>query len=129
MNHVFHLFAKFIVTGLVMYGVLGFLYGVAPGHVLLVTVLLVILGYLSDVFLMPRMGNVFASLTDFLICFTLVWLLGTYLFDPDIGPQLYKANRMPLFQAALVSAAVFTVIEWFYHKWFRRQMGRDEFFA
>jgi hypothetical protein len=129
MNHAFHLIAKFILTGLILYLVLGFGYGVDYTSILLTSIALAVSGYVLDVWLMPRMGNVFASLTDLILSFSVVWLFGTYLFDSDIGTQVYKANTMPLFQASLVVSVIFTAVEWFYHKWLLRQMHRDEFFA
>ncbi|MBA4543340.1 MULTISPECIES: DUF2512 family protein [Thermoactinomyces] len=129
MNHVMHLIIKFLLTSMILYAILGFIYGIDSSTVLLTSVILTLIGYFGDLFLLPRMGNVFTTVSDLILSFIVVWALGTWLFDRDIGTQDYQTNLVPLFQISLVIAIVYTVVDWFYHRWLFKYMGRKEVFS
>ncbi|MGA9172995.1 MAG: DUF2512 family protein [Thermoactinomyces sp.] len=129
MNHALHLIVKFLLNSVILYAILGFIYGIDYSTVLLTSVILTLVGYFGDLFLLPRMGNIFTTLSDFIIAFIVVWAIGTYLFDTDIGTQNYRDNLVPLFQISLVIAIVYTAVDWFYHRWLFKYMGRKEVFS
>jgi hypothetical protein len=129
LNHVMHLIIKFLLTSMILYAILGFIYGIDSSTVLLTSVILTLIGYFGDLFLLPRMGNVFTTVSDLILSFIVVWALGTWLFDRDIGTQDYQTNLVPLFQISLVIAIVYTVVDWFYHRWLFKYMGRKEVFS
>ncbi len=126
MKHTYALFIKFLLTGITLYLILGLFYRVSYANILLTTVVLTVAGYLVDVFLMPRIGNLFATLSDLLLSFSIIWLIGTYFFDTDIGTYYFKRDEMPLFGASTVAAIAITVVEWFFHRYLRRQIHAEE---
>jgi UDP-N-acetylmuramyl pentapeptide phosphotransferase/UDP-N-acetylglucosamine-1-phosphate transferase len=128
MNHAFHLFIKFLLTSFILYGILGFVHGVDYTVILFTSVVLALIGYIGDLFLLPRLGNVLTTLSDFLIAFLIVWGIGTYLFDYDIGTQNYKANLVPLFEISLTIGIFYAVVDWFYHRWLFKFLGKKEVF-
>lgn len=129
MSHSFNLLIKFSLTSLVLYIVMGFVYRVDTISILLTSLLLTISGYISDVYLVPRIGNVFTTISDFLLAFIVVWLVGTYVFDNGIGPQLYKSQIVPLLQIATLSSVTYSIVEWFYHKWLLKRMNLPEVYS
>ncbi|MFC7442568.1 DUF2512 family protein [Laceyella putida] len=128
MSHPFQLLIKFIYTSLILYLILGYAYHVPTNWVLFTSIVLTLLGYAMDVFFLHRLGNLFSTLSDLLVSFTVVWLIGTYAFDSDIGIQLYKLQQVPLFQLSLTISVIYSAIEWFFHRWIHRQSGRKELF-
>lgn len=108
---------------------MGFIYRVDNVSILLTSMLLTVTGYISDLLLVPRLGNVFTTLSDFLLSFTLIWLIGTYTFDTGIGPQLYKNQIVPLLQISTMASILYSVIEWFYHRWLLKRMNWPEVFS
>jgi len=129
LNHSLNLLIKFFLTSLILYVVMGFIYRVDNVSILLTSMLLTVTGYISDLLLVPRLGNVFTTLSDFLLSFTLIWLIGTYTFDTGIGPQLYKNQIVPLLQISTMASILYSVIEWFYHRWLLKRMNWPEVFS
>jgi UDP-N-acetylmuramyl pentapeptide phosphotransferase/UDP-N-acetylglucosamine-1-phosphate transferase len=103
-------------------------HGVDYTVILFTSVVLALIGYIGDLFLLPRLGNVLTTLSDFLIAFLIVWGIGTYLFDYDIGTQNYKANLVPLFEISLTIGIFYAVVDWFYHRWLFKFLGKKEVF-
>ncbi|AUS09858.1 hypothetical protein C1X05_14200 [Laceyella sacchari] len=128
MSHPFQLLVKFIYTSLILYLILSFAYHVPTAWILLTSIALTLSGYAMDVYLLPRIGNLFSTLSDLFVSFTLVWLIGTYTFDSDIGLQLYKLQNIPLFQLSLTVSIIYSAIEWFFHRWIHRLSGKEEIF-
>lgn len=128
MNHTYHLFIKFIYVTFLLYITLGVIYEIDYKSILFVSIVLTLTGYIGDFFLLPRMGNVFTTISDTLLSFTIVWLIGTYFFDFDIGTKNFKVNQVPLFQISLTVGILYTIIEWFYHRWFFKFLGKKEVF-
>lgn len=126
MKHTYALFIKFLLTGITLYLILGLFYRVSYANILLTTVVLTIAGYLVDVFLLPRIGNLFSTLTDLVLSFSVIWLIGTYFFDTDIGTYYFKRDAMPLFGASTIGAFAITAVEWFFHRYLKRDIDVKE---
>jgi hypothetical protein len=101
------LLIKFIMTLVVLWIVLGWIYGVSFTDVLITSVVLTGVGYIADVYILPRIGNVFASIADFGLALVLIWLVGSYLFEPPV----------PLWSAAFLSALIIMLGELFFHRY------------
>ncbi|QBK13274.1 DUF2512 family protein [Thermoactinomyces vulgaris] len=128
LNHTYHLIIKFIYVTLLLYLTLGLIYDIDYKSILFVSIVLALAGYLGDFFLLPKMGNMFTTLSDALLSFLIVWFIGTYFFDMDIGTKNFKINQVPLFQISLTAGILYAVIEWFYHRWFFKFLGKKEVF-
>ncbi|PTX48711.1 uncharacterized protein DUF2512 [Melghirimyces profundicolus] len=112
MRHFIALVLKFGLTTLILWIVLGALYDVPFTDVFLISTFLTLLGYLGDVFLLPRVGNVIAAIGDFGLALITVWFMGIYRFDADVS----------LMGASFASAAMIALGEWFFHKYMKNTL-------
>lgn len=126
MNHTYQVLIKFLYVTFILYIILGVIYDVDYSSILFVSITLTLIGYAGDLLLLPRIGNLFTTLSDTVLSYLIVWFIGTYFFDIDIGLQNYKANHVPLFQISLAVSLVYSVVEWFYHRWFFKILGKKE---
>ncbi len=109
------LIIKFIMIVAVLWIVLG-LFGVSFANILLTSVVLTGVSFIGDMFVLPRVGNVAATIADFGLALVLVWLVGTYFFNQPIR----------LGMAALLSAIILAVGEFVFHKYLQKQILIDE---
>lgn len=117
MKHGTPLLIKFIFVSAILYLTLGFIYQVSAPNILLTSIVVTILGYLGDLYMMPRIGNWMATFADLITYFFVIWFIGTYLFDTDIGTYNFKQQTLPLFAASSVAATLLAIGEWFYHRY------------
>ena len=78
-------FMKLVMVTIVLWIILGMFFGVSLLDILLTSVLVTVAGYIGDVFLLPFIGNVFASIGDFIFSFVLIWLLGSFIYEGPIA--------------------------------------------
>ncbi|GAB3049137.1 DUF2512 family protein [Virgibacillus ainsalahensis] len=104
MNH-FKLFAvKFIASLILLYLILGLGFGMEFVNVFWVTLTLSVLAYLGDLFILPRISNVFATISDFVLAFVVIYFMS---YGVTAGGDWFAAS--------LIAAAGNTVCEYFYH--------------
>lgn len=111
-----YLLIKFIMTLVVLWIVLGWIYGVSFTDVLITSVVLTGVGFIADVYILPRIGNVFASIADFGLALVVIWLVGSYLFEPPV----------PLWSAAFLSALIIMIGELFFHRYMESTVFDEE---
>ncbi|WP_231505631.1 DUF2512 family protein [Bacillus sp. EB01] len=109
-NHAKALAIKAAMILAVMWIVLSMLNDVSFLDSTLIAIVLTLIAYFTgDMVVLPRMGNVAATIGDFVISFLVVWaglaLLG------------YNEAAGEAFLASLIVAAG----EWFYHKWLAKE--------
>jgi len=108
MKHVRALIIKFLMVTLMLFIVLGLFYGVDFGEILTISLILTVGAYLiGDLFILPRFGNVAATVADFGLAFLGIWIIGDAIIDENI----------PLTTAALFSSVLIGIGEWFFHKY------------
>ncbi|WP_199860667.1 YndM family protein [Oceanobacillus damuensis] len=112
------LFIKFLMTTAVLWIVLGLFFGVTFGNIVATSVIVTALGFFGDLFIMPRVGNMLASIADFAFIWAAVWLIGINLFEGPIA----------LGTAAFISAVLITIGEVIFHRYLKNQMERYEEF-
>ncbi|GAA0591014.1 YndM family protein [Virgibacillus siamensis] len=120
MDHVKALIIKFIMCTAVLWLVLGAFYGVEFGNILMLSVLLTVISYIiGDLFLLPRFENWGATLADLGITFVGIWFLGPLLFE----------ENLQIGTAAVITAIIIAVGEYFFHKYMEREVldDRDRF--
>ena len=106
---------KFVMTLAVLWIVLGWFYGISFTDILILSLIITGIGYVADLYILPRAGNVFASALDFGLALLIVWFLGAYLFEDPV----------PLATAAILSAIALTIGELFFHRYMERLRGND----
>ncbi|WP_174614423.1 YndM family protein [Virgibacillus ihumii] len=120
MDHVKALIIKFIMCTAVLWLILGAFYGVEFGNILMLSVLLTAISYIvGDLFLLPRFENWGATLADLGITFVGIWFLGPLLFE----------ENLQVGTAAIITAIIIAVGEYFFHKYMAREVldDRDHF--
>lgn len=116
MKHLIAIGIKFALIAVSLYLVLGMFYGVPFTHIFMMSILLTGIGYLTDFFILPRVGNYLALLSDAAISFAIV---AAYLW------YLWSVN-FPTTMPTLYATIVISVGEWFFHKYMRRTMFLDQ---
>ncbi|RSL34066.1 DUF2512 family protein [Salibacterium salarium] len=105
MEHAKALLIKCVTTLIVLYLILGIGFGVSFLSVVILTVIIGLVSYPGDLFIMPRIMNIPATIADFVLAFVLIWILGFVFIDPAV----------PLISAALIAAAVLAFCEYYFH--------------
>ncbi|WP_062356818.1 YndM family protein [Bacillus kwashiorkori] len=108
MKHIRSLIYKFLLLTLVLLFILGFVYGVSIGDILAISFILTIAAYvLGDLSILPRFGNLAATVADFGLALFGVWVLGyTFIEEP-----------IRLGVASFLSAILISVGEIFFHNY------------
>lgn len=97
--------AKFGLTLIVLW-IVGFLFDLTFGEILLTSIILTAVSFLGDLFLLPKTGSVLGTALDFILAFILIWVIAANLFVSVISYESY----------ALIGAIFLTLFEVFYHK-------------
>ncbi|MFD1038275.1 YndM family protein [Virgibacillus byunsanensis] len=85
MNHLKALGIKYIFTMIVIFSIFGIFYNASLGRLFWISVLVTGVAYLiGDLFLLPRFGNLVASIADFGLAFIAFWVLGNLLIQVSI---------------------------------------------
>ncbi|WP_110928667.1 DUF2512 family protein [Bacillus massiliglaciei] len=106
MNHGLNLLVKAAIVLPVMFIMLWLFFNVSLTSFLLLSLILLVLAYTAgDLYLFPRAGNVIGTIGDFFLALAVLWI--------GLGLVGYEHPYI----AALVTAAVLAVGEWFYHMW------------
>ena len=98
---------KFVMITAVLWIVLSVFYDVSISDMLITSVVLSVVGYVGDVFLLPKIGNVWATISDFVIAYAVIYFLGSYIYEQPIA----------LGAASLSSALLLMVGEFFLHRY------------
>ncbi|SDK06707.1 YndM family protein [Sediminibacillus albus] len=117
MEHLRAFIIKFAVTGIVLYSILGIFYTATIGDIFLITLLVTGIAYLiGDLFILPRFGNLTASIADFGLAFASVWLLSAFFIGTDF----------PIVSASLFSALFISAAEVIFHMYMENRVLGDE---
>ncbi|TMW71211.1 DUF2512 family protein [Alteribacter natronophilus] len=104
MEHVKPLAIKAVAALSVLFVVLGLGYGVSFVNVLLITLVLGAVSYLAgDLVILPKTNNIIATLSDAVVTFLVVWLMGMALAG--------GAFLVP----AIVTTVLIGVFEFYFH--------------
>lgn len=113
MEHIKALLIKFVLCTAMLFVVLGLFFGVDFGEVLTISVVLTGASYfIGDLWILPKYGNVSATIADFGLAFIVLMLLGGAIID----------DAIPLFAASLISAAAIAIGEAFFHNYMANQV-------
>lgn len=96
----------------VLWVVLGWFYGVSFIDILLTSVVLTVVAYVGDIYILPKVGNVFAAIMDFILAMAVIWLMGSFLFEGPIA----------LGTASFISAIIITIGELMFHRYMKNQV-------
>lgn len=106
MKYITPLLIKFVMITTVLFFVLS-IYGASIAEILLTSVLLTGVSFIGDVYVLPKVGNVVASIADFGLAFAMIWVIGLLLFD--------SPNQLAV--ASFIAAIVIMFAEMAFHKY------------
>lgn len=108
MNHIKALLIKFIMCLVVVWIVLGVYYNIGFGHVLTLSIILTVASYIiGDLYLLERIENWGATISDLLLTVGFVWLYSINFIDENFS----------VLSAAGLTALILAIGEWFYHQY------------
>lgn len=113
MRHFRAILYKFVMFTIVLSIILGFIYGVDFGDILTISALMTLAAYIiGDLFILPRFGNLAATLADFGLAFFGIWMLG----------GIYIEENIRLGVASFLSSVLITIGELFFHSYLVRNV-------
>ncbi|MFJ7827384.1 YndM family protein [Psychrobacillus sp. NPDC096623] len=98
---------KFVMITLVLWVVLGIFYDVSIPDILVTSVVLSVVGYVGDIFILPKIGNVWATISDFVLAYAVIYFLGSTIYE----------QPMALGSAAFISALLLMIGELYLHRY------------
>lgn len=115
MNHFSLILSKFVAMLVLLYIILGIIFGVNFMSVFWVTLTFSIVSYLiGDLLILPRTNNMVALVVDFVMSFAVIYFL--------VDAYAFEGN---LFTASLLSAIGVTLFEVFFHNSVQTQMEEE----
>ncbi|WP_144510790.1 YndM family protein [Bacillus sp. FJAT-22090] len=105
--HIKAFLMKLVITTAALWIVLGMFYHVNFTDVLITSIVVTVVGFLGDLFVLPKIGNVLAAISDFVLVMVIVWILGASIFDETIA----------LGTASFISALVLMIGELYLHRY------------
>lgn len=120
MKHLSSFLIKLIMTTLILWVVLGIFFDVTLSDILLTSFILSTVSFITDVFILPNVSNLWATIGDFGLALVGVWLIGQGLFEGNFS----------LSDASLISAAIIALGEIFFHYYMKsRVIDRKQYSA
>lgn len=108
------LILKFLVIFFIL-GVFFWMFNMSFMNIFLISLFVTALSFFGDMFILPRYGNVFATITDFVLVFVVT----------IAGSAFFLGNAGLLGWAALTPAVLIALSEAFFHKYLRKQFFED----
>ena len=102
-------FIKLAMTLVFLFIVLGLFFNASLASILIISAVITVLGFVGDVFLLPRVGNFIAAAGDLVLSFLAVWIIGSMLFE----------NEIATFSAAFLSSLFICIGEMYFHRYYR----------
>jgi len=116
MRHAIALLIKFAAIATVLFSLLGIFYNATPGEILSIAIITTLVAYvLGDLFLLPRFGNLVATIADFGLAFLAVWALGS----------IFIEQTFDILTASFFAALAITVVEAFFHIYMANRVLND----
>lgn len=113
MEHLKALGIKMIIVTILTFSLFGVFYHVSLGRLFLISLIITGATYLvGDLLLLPRIGNLFATITDFGLAFLLYWGIGNILIEVSV----------PIVLASLAASFFFAISESLFHAYMDEQV-------
>lgn len=113
MKHIQALIYKFLFVTILFMLILGFGYQLSFGSIFLISLLLTGTTYLlGDIYILPRFGNLAATVLDFVLLFFGLWIMGNLFIEIPIRFGM----------ASFLSALFISIFELFFHVYLIRNI-------
>lgn len=110
MKYTLAFFIKLALTLILLWATLGVIFNVSFTDILITGLLLTVIAFAGDMWILPKIGNVAAAVSDFALAYLGIWIIGSYLFGGSV---------LSIDTAAFLAAFLITVCELFYHRYLR----------
>ncbi|WP_413380324.1 DUF2512 family protein [Alkalihalobacillus sp. 1P02AB] len=100
------LLLKWVISFAFLFIIFGLFYHVSIGNVFVLSLVVSVVSYLGDLFIMPRISNTVATITDFGLALFLIWFVSQSL-----------TNGANLFFPSLLAATGLAIFEYYYHQY------------
>ena len=117
MKHPTALLIKFFLVTGVLWVMLGIFFDVSFWNVITLSVILTLVSFFGDVYILPRIGTILGVIGDFALALLLIWMIGAYFFTDSINWSM----------AALSSAIVIALAEIFFHRMMAEKVRRKAY--
>lgn len=108
MRTILALIIKFILVTAVLYIVNGLFYGWSLTDIVITSTMVTLISFfLGDLYILPATSNAFATISDFVMNFLTIWIMGHALIDEPIS----------IVQESFISTIIITAVEWLFHKY------------
>ncbi|CAI8844968.1 hypothetical protein COM13_11660 [Bacillus pseudomycoides] len=119
MKHIVALLIKYTAISAVLLMILGIFQDVSIPRILLISLLLTGTAYLiGDLFVLPRYGNMVATIADFGLSFLGIWVLTYFLTDIDLTRNIGFS--------AFWSALLISIVEIFFHIYMKKAVLHED---
>lgn len=112
MKHFKVLLLKFLLLTVILWLILGVVYDVSFTNIIITSLVLTITSFIiGDLYALPKIGNIGASMVDFTIAVASIFIIGTFLYDEGI----------PLASASVLAAIGIALSEILVHWYIKKQ--------
>ncbi|MDN4606234.1 DUF2512 family protein [Sporosarcina highlanderae] len=112
LNHTLSLIIKAALVFSVLWIVLSVVYDVSFVHSTIIGVFLLLVSYLGDAIILPKIGNGAATFSDFILAALIIW------------GGLHILGYRDSFGEAVLTSAIVAVGEYFFHAWMLKKQFR-----
>ncbi|WP_404452376.1 YndM family protein [Virgibacillus necropolis] len=113
MEHVKALGIKFIFTAIVVYSIFGIFYNASLGRLFWISLLVTGVSYvIGDLYILPRSGNILASIADLGLAFLSLWVLANIIIEMSI----------PTVMASIMASVVIAFCESLFHAYMQEKV-------
>ncbi|WP_078544121.1 YndM family protein [Litchfieldia alkalitelluris] len=117
MKHLKALGIKFIVISIVLLSVLTIFSNATIGGVLVISAMVTGVSYIiGDLFILPRLGNMIATIADFGLAFASVWILSA----------IFIGTAFPILTASVFAAIFISLGEALFHAYMQSRVLNEE---
>ena len=119
MKHIVALLIKYTAISAVLLVILGFFQDISIPRILLISLLVTGSAYLiGDLFILPKYGNMVATIADFGLSFLGIWVLTYLLTDADFTRNIVASSFW--------SALLISVVEIFFHIYMKKMVLHED---
>jgi signal transduction histidine kinase len=106
MKHVIALGIKYTSVATVLFSVLTIFYKASLAEILFISLFITLAAYvIGDLFILPRFGNLIATVADFVLALVSVWVLSV----------IFIQGTLTIFTASIVAAVFISLTEALFH--------------
>ncbi|WP_407268618.1 YndM family protein [Radiobacillus sp. PE A8.2] len=118
MKHIKAFLLKFLVIAITLLSILAIFNHASITNIIIMSVLVTGVSYvIGDLFILPKLGNLIATIADFGLSFIAVWILGGIVFDTGV---------VGIVSASLIAAILISCSEALFHIYMQNRVLKTD---